>query len=94
MSIIKVVYSSEETEDYISTLWNMMRFVRNIHDEPQMWKLTDPFLEAITQFLNFSSKEEVLCSRFLDTPVDITRQAPYIICELSKYPLQIVGYVE
>lgn len=90
MSIIQIVYGNATEQDRIAILWNLMRMVRQIPDEPYLWKLTDPFLDAICQYLNLHDRISVLNTSFLDTGLDVTTNAPCLICVEGAYPVELV----
>jgi len=87
MEIIQISHSSCKDDDYISILWQMMNLVRRMPDTPEVWKLTDPFLDAIGEFLGLEQRGDVLLVSFLDTVVDATTTHPAIVCETAVYPI-------
>jgi len=87
MSIIQISHSTERADDYISILWKMMTLVRRLPDTPEVWKLTDPFLDAIGEFLGLEQRGDVLLVSFLDTVVDATTTHPAIVCKTAVYPI-------
>ena len=89
MPLITFVDMAQYDEDRISTLFRMFRLVHELKDAPQVWKLTEPFLEAIRAFKGLKTIDQVLCISFLDAGVDATRQPPYLICTESFYPLDM-----
>jgi hypothetical protein len=70
-------------------LWNIMCFVKSVHDVPMLWKLKDPFLQSIEKFWNVSEHENVLQLKFLDTSIDATSNNPILICERCSYPVDL-----
>lgn len=62
---------------------------RAMPDNPMIWKLTDPFLDAICKFCNIEEHEKVLSLTFLDASVDITSTRPILICETASYPVDL-----
>jgi hypothetical protein len=87
MSFIEVVnWNNADTPDRISILWNTMLLIRKMNEEPQLWKLTDPFIDAIANFMS-TPKEKIYISTFLDISVDITSANPGVICVKCWYPL-------
>jgi hypothetical protein len=91
MSIVVVQFKHEDDngDSYIEQLWAVMRFARNYKDLPVIWKLTDPFLNSISQFWNVSSRDALLQLKFLDTSLDVTSNKPILICEKSIYPVDL-----
>ena len=87
MSIIQINHSSCKDDDYINILWQMMNLVRRMPDTPEVWKLTDPFLDAIGEFLGLEQRGDVLLVSFLDTVVDATTTHPAIVCKTAVYPI-------
>ena len=87
MSIIKIIHASNQADDYINLLWRMMYLVRQLPDTPEVWKLTDPFLDAIGVFLGLEERRDVLLVSFLDTVVDATTTHPAIVCKTAVYPV-------
>ena len=91
MSIVVVEFKqgNGDNDEYIEQLWAIMCFARNFHDNPLVWKLTDPFLNSISKFWNITSRETLLQLKFLDTSLDVTSLKHILICEKSIYPVDL-----
>lgn len=73
--------------DKIAALWKLYCMIRTLNEVPQIWKLTDPFLDALAEFLHVPERDSVLCASFLDASVDATTGDPRLICVQGVYPL-------
>jgi len=90
MSLIHVHYSGGSApvnDEYISKLWNVMCMVRSMPNNPLLWKLTNPFVDAIAKFYHIDDYNKILCLTFLDASIDITSQKSILICEAGAYPV-------
>ena len=87
-----VLFNNQEPydEDKINLLWKLYRLVRELNEKPLIWKLTDPFLDAIGQFFHESAHDALVGKTFLDSPVDQTSMDPRLICEQNTYPIFVV----
>lgn len=83
---------NSHSEDHISMLWNMMRMIRELNEVPQLWKLTDPFLDSIADFMHLEPKNKIFTVTFLDTNIDVTTSNPVLICANTTYPLEIISH--
>ena len=76
-------------EDRIEVMWQMVRLVREMRDTPMVWKLTDPYLEAVAQFLSLQHISDVLCSTFLDASIDKTTKKDSLIATNHHYDFEL-----
>lgn len=77
-------------EDRIEFLWKMVRLAREAQDRPMAWKLTEPYLVAVGQFLMITDVELLVArSSFLDASLDSTSCDPRLVCEVATYPFSI-----
>jgi len=76
-------------EQRINAMWRLICVVRQSQDIPQIWKLTDPYLSAIADFLRSPSIDDLFQISFLDASIDQTSHADSLICIHATYPLKI-----
>jgi hypothetical protein len=90
MSIISLTNYRSNDQDHIATLWRLMRMVREIGDAPELWKLSDPWLEAIERYMHVDARTQLFSITFLDTRIDATSNDPSLICVRATYPIMLV----
>jgi hypothetical protein len=81
-----VIFGNRFDERRIEMLWRMFRLVREVDDEPQLWKLDHAYAEAVCRFKNIQSHEALIQATFLDVSIDLTTCHPSIIGANGFYP--------
>ena len=89
MSLIAYKGMPSYDEDRIELMWKMCRLVREMNDVPMLWKLTEPFLEAVSIFLGLTERKEVLRTRFLDAGIDSTTKEDTLIGGYTHYDFKV-----
>lgn len=95
MSAIQIASALAYDEDRIAMLWHTLRLAREVKDEPFVWKLTDPFLDAVALFLGRSLSEqgehrlELCTTRFLDVAVEATSSLPCLLAQKNRYFVEL-----
>lgn len=77
------------SENRIEQMWQMVKLVRETKDVPLNWKLTEPFLQAVQDFLGLKNRIEVLNTSFLDASIDGTQYADTLIGYYAHYDFSI-----
>lgn len=88
---IATVQRHEFGEDRISMLWHLMCFVRGLRENPLLWKLTDPFLDAVAQFYALEDRNRLCTMTFLDVGVDSTSNVSRLVCEERSFPVDVIA---
>lgn len=78
-------------DDDIELFWKMYRLVRELNDNPMMWKLNDALLDSLAAFLFIDNTELILTMTFMDASIDKTSKPPALLCSNHTYPFSLVS---
>lgn len=77
------------SESHIEQMWQMVKLVHELQDRPVQWKLTEPFLQALQDFLHIPDRREMFLMKFMDAAIDGTTCADTLIGYCTHYDFNL-----
>lgn len=89
--LIQFTGQFNSNDDNIELFWKMYRLVHELKDKPMIWKLSDPLLDSLANFLLVDDVDVILTMTFLDASIDKTSKPSALLCVENTYPFALVS---